>query len=410
MSRKKQTINVGLLIDTVSVQSVSHDDSRMHNYIKQYVTSQGYSYTEDTYGNIYVTKGQGPYVAFVAHTDTVHNIIKDYRVYKSGDTIFAFNGITGKQYGTGGDDKVGVFCNLQALNDFRNVKLAFFRNEEVGCLGSGQANIPFFDDCNFVVQFDRRGNSDLITSVGGVNLCSSEFIKAIKPYTDAYKYKETYGLSTDVATLKRRGLAVSAINLSCGYHNPHTDSEIIRISEVDNVYKMVKQIVLNLGNTKFEHTYKAPKYEPFHTTGRTFNMDGSLDDDDTYNHSYYARWNRSSYLFNRFVTINKRDTKSFRFVGMEPLELPVATCPICKKNNDIVCFLPNELEFYCVDCNCYITNPSTLFKELVVEDDSFGSKVPTRFVFNWVNACWHKETDAVWVTTLNTYMLKESVT
>lgn len=404
MSRKKQIINIELLINTVSVQSVSHNDKEMHAYIKEYVRTMGYTCTEDVYGNMYVIKGEGPYIGFVAHTDTVHAIIDDYKVYKHGNTIFAFNGKTGKQYGTGGDDKVGIFCNLQALSDYRNVKLAFFRNEEVGCLGSNNADMRFFDDCNFVVQFDRRGNSDLITSVGGVPLCSKEFIAALKPYADKAGYKETYGLSTDVATLKRKGLAVSTINLSCGYHAPHTDGEIIHISEVNNVYKMIKQFVLEHGSTKFTHKYTPPVV----TMQRSINYGDTYYDDETYNSSYYSGFGYNRTGYKNFAQVSKNLKTAFRYAGISALYMDNSECPICKKKEENVCFLPDELEFYCIECNSYITNPGNLFKELIVADtDKKDAEV---FVFCWVNACWYKEKDSVWVPTLGTYMLKESVT
>ena len=37
---------------------------------------QGCTTSTDSYGNLYVTKGDGPYKAMVCHTDTVHDIVK----------------------------------------------------------------------------------------------------------------------------------------------------------------------------------------------------------------------------------------------------------------------------------------------------------------------------------------------
>lgn len=84
--------------------------------------------------------------------------------------------------------------------------------------------MPFFNDVRFVIQPDRKGNSDLITSIGFSELCSDEFIEAVKP--EEWGYKENNGLLTDVMVLKENGLDVSCINLSCGYYNAHSDQEI----------------------------------------------------------------------------------------------------------------------------------------------------------------------------------------
>lgn len=400
--RKKEEINISLLIDTLSVQTVSNGDSNMLTYIRQYVHSLGLSCTSDAYGNIYVTKGKGPYVAFVAHTDTVHTIVSDCRVHKHGDTLFAFNGVSGRQYGIGGDDKVGVFCNLQALSDFKNVKLAFFRNEEIGCLGSGNAILSFFDDCNFVIQFDRRGNSDLITSVGGADLCSTEFKTATKPFFDKIGYKETSGLSTDVATLKRRGLAVSAVNLSCGYHDPHMNTEIVKISEVDRIYKTIKRIVYVYGDTKFPHVYVAPVYTPAPHSSYSSYAEAE-EYSDFYAGSRTATYSmyKSSAPFTKFETLHKDLPKSYKYIGpMRALEVEDSKCPMCNADKDSIYFLPNEVNFYCTACNDYITNPRNLFKKLNVEDKK------TKFVFSWPNNEWIKEQDAVWSLDYYTYLLK----
>lgn len=41
--------------------------------------------------------------------------------------------------------------------------------------------MSFFDDVRFVIQPDRKGNSDLITNIGYSELCSEGFIEAIEP-------------------------------------------------------------------------------------------------------------------------------------------------------------------------------------------------------------------------------------
>ena len=37
--------------------------------------------------------------------------------------------------------------------------------------------MKFFDDCRFVLQCDRKGNSDFITNASCTELCSDDFLK-----------------------------------------------------------------------------------------------------------------------------------------------------------------------------------------------------------------------------------------
>ena len=117
----------------------------------------------------------------------------------------------------------------------------FFVGEEIGCVGSRKASMRFFRDCRFVIQCDRKGNSDIVTSINGTSLCSDAFIEAIKP--EDHGYSECHGLLTDVLTLKQRGLSVSCINLSCGYYNPHTDKEVTILADLMKCYEFVRHII-----------------------------------------------------------------------------------------------------------------------------------------------------------------------
>lgn len=61
------------------------------------------------------------------------------------------------------------------------MKCAFFVQEETGCIGSGEADMDFFADCRFVLQCDRKGDSDLVTRISGMDLCSEEFLERVNP-------------------------------------------------------------------------------------------------------------------------------------------------------------------------------------------------------------------------------------
>lgn len=202
-----------LLIEVLSIQSKSKNDKLIMDYLKD--KTKQYTQEFDKYGNLYVTKGTAKlYPCLVSHVDRVHEIVKDRKVYKHGDILFAFSADKGEQVGVGGDDGVGVALCLNMLQDFDNCKVVFFRDEEIGCHGSRQANLEFFRDCMVVGQADRRGNKDFVTTACGTPLSSKEFQDDIKKVLEAHQYEFSTGMMTDVMTLKEKGLDVCCWNMS----------------------------------------------------------------------------------------------------------------------------------------------------------------------------------------------------
>lgn len=247
------------LIEVLQIQSVSGNQKLMYDYLINEVKSiDGCKITQGK-GNIYVTKGAGPYPCVVSHMDTVHSIVEDLTVLQFGDKLTGFNTVKMKQTGIGGDDKVGIFITLECLRRFDNIKVAFFRDEEVGCKGSYKANMNFFKDCCYVLQCDRRGNSDFIVNASGVELSSYEFQDAISPTLTSYGYKFDHGMMTDVMALKERGLNVCCANMSCGYYNPHQSDEYVVIKDVQDCLSMVMDIIQTVGSRVFQHSYSVNK-------------------------------------------------------------------------------------------------------------------------------------------------------
>lgn len=243
-----------LLKKLYEISSPSGKEKAMRKFIKSLLTGMKVDYTEDKHGNIYATKGESDtYPCLVCHTDEVHRVRKKgYRIVESEGLIFGINDITKSFEGIGADDKNGIWVCIKALSEFDVLKCAFFVSEEIGCVGSRSADMKFFEDCRFVAQCDRKGNSDFITKASGTELCSSEFIKAA--CLKQFGYKEEHGLMTDVMTLKENGLSVSACNISCGYYNPHTGNEMTNISDLYNCYRLVRHLVNNCTDV-YPHEY-----------------------------------------------------------------------------------------------------------------------------------------------------------
>lgn len=244
------------LKNILRIQSYSYRQWRMFAYIIRQVSKiEGVSYAVDN-GNIYVKKGlPSPYYpCIVAHMDTVHKVFKgQLTVIEVGDLMTGFNAKEMTQSGIGGDDKVGVYLALEILYKYENVKLVFFRDEEVGCHGSDEAGMEFFEDCAFVLQGDRRGNDDFVTNASGTELGSKAWRKALSSTLKKHRYKTAHGMMTDVMTLKDNGLDISCANMSCGYYRPHCDDEYVNWSDVKKCLNLMSDIVDTMCYKRWDH-------------------------------------------------------------------------------------------------------------------------------------------------------------
>lgn len=261
-------INKEKLKKVLSIQSESNKQWRMFAYIIREVSAMGLEYYVDN-GNIYVVKGDSnKFPCIIAHMDTVHRITTDLTILEFDGKLTGFNTHKMTQSGIGGDDKVGIFIALECLRQVGTIKAAFFRDEEIGCQGSYNANMDFFNDCSYVLQCDRKGNTDFITSASGVQLSSNNFQKDVKSLLDKHKYTTTFGLMTDVMALKESGLRVSCANVSCGYYNPHCTNEYVVIDDVDNCLQMVLGIMDKLVDHKYKHKhrYQEPSIHTYPTS------------------------------------------------------------------------------------------------------------------------------------------------
>lgn len=280
-----------MFLEILNIQSVSGDTERMSEYIMDKAFELGCD-VEYTDGNLYVTKGISPddtYPCIVSHTDTVHDIIpdQDYMVVYDDNIAMAYDLRKMKPTGIGGDDKVGIYIALRMLEDLPYCKAAFFRDEEIGCVGSNVADMSFFNDVRFVLQCDRRGNSDFVYNILGVDLYNDKFYNDIAPIITKHGYSETMGGLTDVYQLAINGVGVAVANMSCGYFNPHSDDEMINLIDVDNCMSMVYEIMASCTSVyKVKHKDKwSSKYSKYGSSSKTVHYD-----DYKYDEKYWYGW------------------------------------------------------------------------------------------------------------------------
>lgn len=242
-------MNKELLFQLYCIHAKSGSEKKMRKFLrKQAMLCGAQSVNTDRHGNVLITKGHadhtGTYPCLAAHIDQVQdNHSKDFRVVEIGNDVIAWSEKCHEQQGLGADDKNGLFICLECLKKYDNIKVAFFSGEEVGCKGSSQVDLEFFKDCRFIIEPDRKGCHDLITSMFCGGVCSQDFIDAI-----GYKkfgYSQVQGSITDVGELVERGVGISCLNLSCGYYDPHTDNEYTILPHLENCLNFVMHIVEN---------------------------------------------------------------------------------------------------------------------------------------------------------------------
>lgn len=239
-------MNMQLLKRLYNIYSPSGKEEKMVKFLCSYVRQLpgNISMSKDKFGNLYVVKGESEsYPCLVSHIDQVShcNHSKDFKAIETRDIIFGYSPKNRRFENLGADDKNGVFICLECLKKHDAIKVVFFREEEVGCRGSSEAMMSFFDDIRFVIQPDRKGNSDLITNISYSELCSEKFLEEVEP--EKWGYREENGLMTDVLTLKENGLGVSCINVSCGYYNPHTDEEVTVKKDLMKSLSFIEHII-----------------------------------------------------------------------------------------------------------------------------------------------------------------------
>jgi tripeptide aminopeptidase len=247
MHTPNANINMSDLLALLSVESESRRCDDMQHWIITWAESHGLHWDADEVGNIYLRHAEAPeaFALAVAHMDTVHDYTGDgIAVVRVGDRLTALNPRTMRQSGIGGDDKCGIYCVLHAVLCSPHVRGLLTVDEEIGGVGAHAADLDRLRGARLAVQADRRGNRDCVTSIGGTQIASDELRAAIRPLLAAHGFAECLsGGFTDVGVLAERGLGVSCLNLSAGYHHPHTASEYIDLTDLQRTLALMLDLL-----------------------------------------------------------------------------------------------------------------------------------------------------------------------
>ena len=255
---KGMTHDKGLLLSVFAIQNPSRNracnDHTMQTIIG--LAPEGCMVIRNK-GNLLIRKGPatGPHPYFLAHMDQVHDYVPFMKVRVSGNLLHAVDG-NDAQTGVGGDDKCGIYLALLMLARLDHCTAVFVRDEEVGCLGSAEVPLSWFDAAAFVIQADRNNRSmDIIRDTNGMTCASDAFMDGLDelPIVCAAGHTENTGSVTDIGELSGRGLPVSMVNISSGYHNPHSHTEVVHLDELGIACQLAFEAASLMGMTCWHH-------------------------------------------------------------------------------------------------------------------------------------------------------------
>jgi di/tripeptidase len=145
----------------------------------------------------------------------------------------------------GGDDKCGLAI-IMTIAQTTNIplKICLSIAEEIGCVGIDEVSPQFFDDVDYSLTLDRRGDTDLIYQVSRRKLYSDvDFLLTIIRAGIEVGVMPTLseGMLADVMIISE--YVENCCNMSVGYYSPHTDKEVIVLDDLYNSYNWVKESI-----------------------------------------------------------------------------------------------------------------------------------------------------------------------
>jgi len=338
------------LLATLMIQTKTYDVFDMNQFILNELKKIKGVVSYMSEGNVYATKGVAEsYPCVVAHTDTVHEKYDNFHIFELGDLLFSIDGNTMERVGIGGDDKVGVFVALEVIKTLDVCKVAFFRDEEHGCLGSAEADMEFFKDGEFVLQCDRQGYKDFVNDIYGCKLYSDDFSKLIAPTLKKYGRKEEDGGLTDVFQLVENGLHskdensfnLCVANMSCGYYRPHSDEEFVSVSQIEKTLNMVLEIIEVAKGT----VWTIEDYERYASEFARYGVDTFEDNyDDVWNHPNTRTYTDGFELDGSMGGGTEENYNTYD-------NHDIANCPDC---NETTQYDVHEQAPFCMGCQAYI--------------------------------------------------------
>ncbi len=195
-------------------------------------------------------------IMLVAHLDTVHKQLPIDIFYDTEQQVIW------SPEGIGADDRAGVYAIVELIKRGHRPSVLFTWDEEVGGVGAQVAASLLNPEVDYVIELDRRGYDDCV------------FYDCDNPvfteYVESFGFKTNYGSFSDICYLCPEW-KVAGVNLSIGYENEHTKTELLQVNWMMETINKVEEMLLdtNYDKDKFEFiesTYSATNANWFGTS------------------------------------------------------------------------------------------------------------------------------------------------
>lgn len=218
----------------------------------------GYEPYQDAHGNIVVdnlgSSSAQSRVMFTSHTDSIHRNATHttQKLKRDGDIVTIDLAKTPESTCLGADDSTGNYIMLRLLQAGVKGVYVFFRDEEIGGLGSSYfatnpKAIPLIEQLTHCISFDRIGYDSIITHQSCGRCASDMFadelgkrIKAADPTGTLDLFADPTGSFTDSANFA--DLISECSNISVGYFKQHTVKESQDIGFVEKLTTALEKV------------------------------------------------------------------------------------------------------------------------------------------------------------------------
>ncbi len=219
MTKLPSLLTYCLSVHSDDGQALAQEILRKHFHPSAITVGRDFTYAEGTVP-----------ILLVAHTDTVHNDSPDLYFDPARQTVWSPNGL-------GADDRAGVYAIAALLAMGHRPHVLYTDGEERGGIGAKDARDNLDPpDVRCMVQLDRAHGNDAV-----YYSCRS---RKMRRWVNRFGFRTAQGTYTDIATLMPAwGLA--GVNLSVGYYGQHSESEILRVDELENTILRVSAMLLD---------------------------------------------------------------------------------------------------------------------------------------------------------------------
>ena len=225
-------MNVQDLMKIIKLQ----DGKEVIKYLETTLADK-YNFVISDYDNYIYFENKLSNTLLQAHVDTVKR--------KEPVKVSSRNSVLFSDEVLGADDRAGVWALTYLMKRCEDQKLEipnllFTNYEETG--GSGMIEFvkatdkEMFGHIHMSIAMDRKGCGHYVTY--------NDNPRETKVYMSLFGWAEGYGTNSDISIFTEEYL-IPAVNVSIGYHNEHTNNEILNLDElflaINRVNKMLKK-------------------------------------------------------------------------------------------------------------------------------------------------------------------------